>query len=187
MSKMLDKTAVCGWGNFLERISFASCQLTISPMWKNSVQFSSVVQLCSTLGDPWTAVCQAFLSFTNSRSLLKLMSIELVTPFKQPFHPLSSPSPPAFKLSKHQGLSQWVSYSHQVAKYLSFSFSISPSNEYSGLIWYSCGSRESQESIQTIQFQSINSLALIFLYGPTLIFIHDHWKNCRFDYLDLYW
>ena len=106
MSKMLDKTAVCGWGNFLERISFASCQLTISPIWKNSVQFSSVVQSCSTLGDPWTAVCQAFLSFTNSWSLLKLMSIELVTPFKQPFHPLSSPSPPAFKLSKHQVLSQ---------------------------------------------------------------------------------
>ena len=52
----------------------------------------------------------------------------------QPFHPLSSPSPPAFNLSQHQGLFQWVSSSHQVAKYWNFSFSISPSSEYSGLI-----------------------------------------------------
>ena len=66
------------------------------------------------------------LSITNSWSLLKLMSI-------QPSHPLLSPSPPAFNLSQHQGLFKRVSSSHQVAKYWSFSFSISPSNEYSGL------------------------------------------------------
>ena len=47
----------------------------------------------------------------------------------QPSHPLSSPSPPAFNLSQHQGLFQEVSSSHQMAKYWSFSFSISP--EYS--------------------------------------------------------
>ena len=129
ISKMLDKTALWGWGNFLERISFASCQLTVSPMGKNSVQLFSRVRLLVT---SWTAVCQGFLFFTNSQSLLKLMSIELVMPFNQPFHPLSSPSPPAFKLSQHQGLSQWVSSSHQVAKHWSYSFS--PSNEYSGLI-----------------------------------------------------
>ena len=52
----------------------------------------------------------------------------------QQSHPLSSPSPPAFNLSQHQGLFQWVSSLQQVAKYWSFSFSISPSNEYSGLI-----------------------------------------------------
>jgi len=52
----------------------------------------------------------------------------------QPSHPLLPPSPPAFNLSQHQGLFQRVSSSHQVAKYSSFSFSISPSNEYSGLI-----------------------------------------------------
>ena len=51
-----------------------------------------------------------------------------------PPHPLLSPSPPAFSLSQHQGLFKWVSSSHQVAKVWSFSFSISPSNEYSGLI-----------------------------------------------------
>ena len=52
----------------------------------------------------------------------------------QPSHPLSSPSP-AFNLSQHQGLFQWVSSSHQGPKYWSFSFSISPSNEYSGLLF----------------------------------------------------
>ena len=50
----------------------------------------------------------------------------------QPSHPLSSPSSPTFNLSQHHSLFQWVSSSHQVAKYLSFSFSLS--NEYSELI-----------------------------------------------------
>ena len=52
----------------------------------------------------------------------------------QPSHPLLSPSPPAFNPSQHQGLIKWVSSSHQGTEYCSFSFSISPSNEYSGLI-----------------------------------------------------
>ena len=51
----------------------------------------------------------------------------------QPSHPLSSPSP-ALNLSQHQGLFKWVSSLHQVAKYWSFSFNISPSNEHPGLI-----------------------------------------------------
>ena len=52
----------------------------------------------------------------------------------QPSHPLLSPSPPAPNPSQHQGLLQWVNSSHQVAKVLEFSFSISPSNEHPGLI-----------------------------------------------------
>ena len=52
----------------------------------------------------------------------------------QPSHPLSAPSPPTFNCSQHQGLFQWISSLHQVIKYWSFSFSISPSNDYSGLI-----------------------------------------------------
>ena len=52
----------------------------------------------------------------------------------QPSYPLSFLNPHAFNLSKHQGLFQCVSSLHQVAKYQSFNFSISPSNEYSGLI-----------------------------------------------------
>ena len=52
----------------------------------------------------------------------------------QPSQPLSSPSPPAFNLSQHQGLFKWVSSSIRWPNYWSFSFNISPSNEYSGLI-----------------------------------------------------
>ena len=52
----------------------------------------------------------------------------------QPSHPLSSPSPPAPNPSQHQGLFQWVSFSHEVDKVLSFSLSMSTSNEHAGLI-----------------------------------------------------
>ena len=68
----------------------------------------------------------------------------------------------------------------------SFSFSISPSNEYSGLIsfrmdWLDLlAVQGTQESSLTPQFKSINSLALSFLYSPTLTSIHDHWKNHSF-------
>ena len=67
---------------------------------------------------PWTAAFQASLFIINSWSLLKLMSI-------QPSYPLWSPSPPAFSLSWHQGLIQWVNSLHQVA---SASASILPMN-----------------------------------------------------------
>ena len=89
----------------------------------------SYVQLFVT---PWSAACQASLSFTNSWSLLKLISFELVTPFNHLIlcHPLLPPSifPSIGVFSNESVLCiRWP-------KYWSFSFSISPSNEYSGLI-----------------------------------------------------
>ena len=74
--------------------------------------------------------------FPVHHQLLKLAQthVHWVSDTIQPSHPLLSPSPPAFNFSQLQGLFHWVSSSHQVAKYWSFSFSISPSNEYSGLI-----------------------------------------------------
>ena len=51
----------------------------------------------------------------------------------QPSHPLLSPFPPTFNLPQHHGLFKWISSLHQEPKYWSFSFSICPSNEYSGL------------------------------------------------------
>ena len=65
---------------------------------------------------PWTTACEASLTFTISQSLLRL--VYWVGDAIQPFHSLSSPSPPALNLSQHQGLSQWISSSHQVAKVL---------------------------------------------------------------------
>ena len=81
----------------------------------NPVQPLIYVRLFAT---PWSAACKASLSITNSQSLLKLMSIKSVMPSNNLI--LSSSSPPAFNLSQHQGLFQWVSSLHQVAKVLEF-------------------------------------------------------------------
>ena len=78
----------------------------------SSVQSLNRVQLFAT---PWTAAHQASLSWR----LLKT-HVLWVGDAIQPSHPLLSPSPPAFNLSQHQGLFQWVSSSHQVAKVLEF-------------------------------------------------------------------
>ena len=102
-----------------------------------SVQFSSIhslrcVQLSAT---PWTAACQASLSIASSWSLLKLMSIELVMPSNHlilchPFRLLPSIFPSIRVFSNESVLHiRWP-------KYWSFSFSMSPSNEYSGLIYF---------------------------------------------------
>ena len=75
----------------------------------------------------------------------------------------------------------------------SFSFSISPSNEYSGLIffridWFDLlAVQGTLESSPVPHFESINSLVLSLLYGPTLIFVHDYWKHHSFDTMDLCW
>ena len=132
-----------------------------------------------------TAAHQASLSITNSWSLLKLMSIELVMPSNHLIlcHPLLL-LPSIFLIirvfSNESVLHvRWPKYR---------SFSISPSNEYSGLISFridfcliSLQSKDSQESSPTPQFKSINSSVLSFLYSSTLTSIHDHWKNHSLD------
>ena len=143
------------------------------------VQSLSCVQLFAA---PWTAACQASLSFTISWSLLKLMSIELVMPsiyliLCHPFLLLSSIFLSIRVFSKESVLRI------RRPKDGSFSFSTSLSNEYSGLIsfrtdWFDfLVLQDSQESSLTPQFKSINSSVLSFLYSPALTSIHDHWKN----------
>ena len=83
-----------------------------------SVQFSSVPQSCPTLCDPMDCSTLGTPSIANSQSLLIPMSMESVMPFNHLM--LSSPSPPAFNLSQHQGLFKRVSSSHEVAKVLEF-------------------------------------------------------------------
>ena len=139
-----------------------------------SVQFSSVVQWCVTLCDPMDCKMPGFLSITNSQSLLKLMSIESVMPANHLIlcHPLLlllSIFPRIRIFSSESVLCiSWP-------KYWSFSFHISPSNEYSGLIsfWSPCCPRDSQESSPTPQFKCINSSVLSFLYSPTLTSVPD--------------
>ena len=101
----------------------------------------------------------------------------------QTSHSLSPPSLPALNLSKHQGLFQGVSSSHQVAKVLELQHqSLQWRTDFlqDWLVW-SCSPRDSQESSPTPQFKSISSLVLSFLYSPTLTSIHNYWKNHRFD------
>ena len=106
----------------------------------------------------------------------------------QPSHPLSSPSLLALNLSQHQALFQWVSSLHQVAKGLelqlqhqSFQWIFRTNILYDWLVGSPCSPKDSQESSPTPQFQTISSLALSFLYGPTLTSTHDQRKSHGFD------
>ena len=134
---------------------------------------------------PWTAAHQVSLFIINSQSLLKLMSTKLVMSSNHLIlcHPLLLPSIfPSIRVFSKESvlLIMWP-------KYWSFSFSLSPSDEYPGLISFRrligspCSPRDSQESSPTPQFKTINSSVLSFLYSPTLISIHHHWKNHSFD------
>ena len=140
---------------------------------------------------PWTAVRQASLFFPISWSLLKLTPTELVMPSNHLilYRPLLLP-PSIFPSIRV--FSSEVALPIRWPKYWNFSFSISLSSEYSGLISFRidlasspCSPRDSEESPATPQFKSISSLALNLLYGPILTSIHDYWKNHSFDYLDL--
>ena len=136
---------------------------------------------------PWTAACQAYLSITNSWSLLKLMSIELVIPSNHLIlcHPLLLlPSIfPSIRVFSNKSVLhiRWL-------KYWSFSFNISPSNEHPGLISFRMDWLDPlavqvtlKSLLQHPLFKSINSSALSFLYSPTLTSIHDHRKNHSLD------
>ena len=147
---------------------------------------SSVTQLCLTLQ---THVLQnARLPVHHQLPELAQTHVHPVSDAIQLCHPLSSPSPPAFNLSQHQGLFKWVSSSRQVAKVLefqlqhqSFQWIFRTDLLYDGLVGSPCSPRDSQESFPTSQFKSINSSVLNFLYSPTLPSILDYWKNHWFD------
>ena len=98
-----------------------------------SLQFRSAAQSCLTLCDP-IHCSTPDLPVHHQLSEVTQTHVHWVSNAIQPSHPLLTPSPLAFNLFQHQGLFKWVSSLHQVPKYWSFSFSISPSNEYSGLI-----------------------------------------------------
>ena len=141
---------------------------------------------------PWTTVHQASLSITNSPSLLRLMSIESAMPSNHlilchpPLLPLSIF--PSIRVFSNESILHigWP-------KDWNFSFSISPCNEYSGLISFRLTSLISlqskglsQESSPAAQFKRIiSSSALSCLYGPALTPTHDYWKNHSFGYMGL--
>ena len=154
-----------------------------------SVQFSSVQSLSHVrlFATPWTAACQASLSITNSQSPPKLMSIELVMPSNhlilfQPLLLLPSIFPSVRVFSNESVLCiSWP-------KYWSFSFSISPSNEYSGLISFRTDWFDLLAVQGTIKspFQHHSSKASILCYSAFFIVQLSHpymttEKNHSFD------
>ena len=144
----------------------------------------------SNSAPPWTAACQASLSFTISQILLKLISMESVMPsnhliFSCPLLLLPSIFPSIRVFSNELALRiRWP-------KYRSFNFTIRPSNDHSELISFRinwCDLLAVQGTFNRLlqhHSSSINSLAFRLLYGPTLTSIHDYWKNHSFDYTDL--
>ena len=150
-------------------------------------QYRTVAQSCPTL-------CNAMNRFTpvlpvhHQLPEFTQIHVHRVGDAIQPSHPLSSPSPPAPNPSQHQGLFQRVNSSHEVAKVLEFqlqhqSFQRTPRTDLlkDGLVGSPCSPRDSQESYPTLQFKSINSLALSFLHSPTLTSIHDYCENHSLD------
>ena len=145
----------------------------------SSVQSLGHVQFFAT---PWTAASQASLSITNSQSLLKLTSIPSVMPSNH----LVLCRPILLPLSIFPSIRVFSNESAlciRWPKYWSFSFSPIFRTDFlqDGLVVSPCSPRDSQESSPTPQFKSINSSALSFPYSPTLISIHDYWKNDSFD------
>ena len=145
-----------------------------------SVQFSSVTQSCLTLRlhglQHARPPCPSLTPRVYSNSC----------PLSPWCHPTISSSVipfSAFNLSQHQGkVEKGLSHLHiRWPKYWSFSFNISPSNDYSGLISLRMDWLDLLAVQGTLKFKNINSLALSLLYSPTLTSIHDYWKNHSFD------
>ena len=151
---------------------------TLSMNWLlNMYSFSSVQFSHSVTSDFSRPTDHSMPGFPVHRQLLEFTQTHVrhVSDAIQPSHLLSSPFPPAFNLSQHQRLFQWVSSSHQVVKVLEFQLQHQSFQKNIqdwcplGLTgWSPCSPRDSLESSLTPQFKSINSSALSFLYSPTL-------------------
>ena len=143
---------------------------------------------CPTLCDPWTAARQASLSFALSQSLLRLMSIESVMASNHlnlclPLLLLPSISPSITVFSNESLLRiRW-------AKDWSFSSSISPSNEYSGLISFRIDLVVQGTPLKSLlqHHSSKASILQCSAFFVVQLSVHDYWKNHSFDYVDLYW
>ena len=146
-----------------------------------SVQFSSVAQLCPILCNPWIAACQASLSITNSWSLLKLMSIESVMPSNylilcRPL--LLTPSIfPSIRVFSNQSVLRI-----RRPKCWNFSFSISPSNEYPGLISFRTDWLDllaGQETLKSLLQHHSSKASILWcsaFFIVQLTSIHDYWN-----------
>ena len=150
------------------------------------IQFSSVTQSCPTHCDPKNYRTPGF-PVHHRLLLLTQTDVHQVGDAIQPSHPLLTPSPPIFNLFSIRVFSKESVLRIRWPKYWSFSLNISPSNEYSGLIsfrmdWLDLlAVQGTLKSLIQVQFKSINSSALSFLYSATVTSIRDYWKNHSLD------
>ena len=137
------------------------------------------------LTTPWTAAHQASLSITNSKSLLKPMSIKSVMPSNDLIlcHPLLLlPSIfPSIRGFSHESVLHMRCPKYWEFQLQHHSLQRDPRADLlqNGLVGSPCSPRDSQRSFPTPQFKSINSSVLSLLHSPTLTSIHDHRKNHR--------
>ena len=155
------------------------CHLIFLSLW--SFHFSSVAW-CPTLCDPTNCSTPSF-PVHHQLPEFTQTQVHWASDAIQPSHPLSSPLLPSI-FPSIRILSNESVLCIRWPKYWSFSFSISPSNEYSRLISFRMDWLDLlavQGTSPTPQFKNINSSALSFLYSPNLRSIHDYWKNHNFE------
>ena len=147
----------------------------------------------SNSATPWTTEFQASLSYHPLPEPAQT-HVHWIGDVIQPSHPLPSPFFTPSIFPSLRVFSNELVLCIRWPKYLSFSFSISPSNEYSGLIsfrmdWLDLLAVQGtlKSLLQHHSSKSINSSVLSFLHSPTLTSIHNYWKNHRFDKMDLCW
>ena len=150
-----------------------NCSVVSNSLWPHGLQHTRL--LCPSLSP---GVCSDVMSFelvmpSNHLILCRPLLLHAVLPGIRVFS------------NESVLCTRWPKY---------WSFSISPTNEYLGLIsfwvdWFdlSCCPRDSQESSPAPQFESISSLVLSLLYDPTLTSVHDYWKIHSFDYMAVCW
>ena len=145
-----------------------------------SVQLSSVAQSCPTLCDPMNCSMPG-LPVHHQLPESTETHVHRVGDVTQPSHPLLSPSPPALNLSQHQGLFEWVNSFIRWPKYWNFSFSIRPSSEYSGLIYFRMDWLNFLAVQRTLKCLLQHHSSKASILQQTLTSVHDYWKNHSFD------
>ena len=163
---------------------------SLCPFVSGLLHFSSLSHV-KTLCDPMDCSTPGF-PVHHQLPELAQTHVHRVNDAIQQSHPLLSPSPPTFNLSQHQGLFNESVIHSRWPQYWSLGFSISPSNEYSGLISFRIdwlvilavqGNLKSliQHHNSKASILRCSAFFFLYLYGPTLISIHEYWKNHSFD------
>ena len=180
-------TSICGTVVFHKLVPGANKGWGLLILFNNvaEFQFSSVAQICPTLCNPMNCSTPGF-PVHHQLAELAQTHVHRVGDAIQPTHPLSSPSPPALSLSSIRVFSSELVLCIRWPN--DWSFSISPSDEFSGLISFIIDRLDffaiqgTLKSPSAPQFGRVSSSVLRLLHGPTLTSTHNYWKNHSFNF-----